>query len=587
MFGHASLPSRIYTFDSKPPGANAELVDDQMRRGHRYRNDLVAAERGRRDRIAEAVVRHCPELAAVEAELAAADARIEAELAAISKRNTAERRRTATAEDRARLAALRAERRETYRRRREVRATGYALPAFVAEQTRIEAEHGTSLKALRVASGLYWGNYLVVEQGLQSIRSGPPPKFHRFDGGGRIAVQIQKGLAWTDALIGADKRVRVEILPEPVGPQYNKRGVELPAAVRPKTRARVWLRVSSEGRNPVWTTVDVVLHRQPPGDAQIKWIYLRRTRVGTHAHWQVQFVLSRAAGWAVGDEATDGAVGVEVGWRRTPQGLRVAVWRGSDGAGGELVLPDAEIGRWARSDSLRATRDKSFNVVRDNLVAWLRTNAVPAWLTEATATLAQWRSTFRLAALVIRWRAERFPGDEEAFAPLEAWRAQDKHLLEWEANGREKAIRWRDDFYRRFAADLRRRYQRLAVEAIDWGDLARVPGPEAASAQAAIRQWRFVAAAGRLVQLLTEKAPVVVRRDPAGTTMDCHACGHANTRLDNAERYHACAGCGAEWDVDENAALWLLDAAGGQPVAAGPQTARDAEDEADADGTPQ
>src|SRR5205807_6540186 len=107
-------------------------------------------------------------------------------------------------------------------------------------------------------------------------------RFHRWDGRGRLAVQLQGGLPVADAF-GSDSRLR--IAPVPAGAW--ERGA--PPSAR---RTTVQLRIGSEGREPVWATVPVVLHRPLPPAAQIKWVFLLRERIGTSEDWHVPFVLA-------------------------------------------------------------------------------------------------------------------------------------------------------------------------------------------------------------------------------------------------------------------------------------------------------
>src|SRR6185295_8157008 len=107
-----------------------------------------------------------------------------------------------------------------------------------------------------------------------------------------------------------------------------------------------------------------------------------------------------------------GIVGIDMGWRKVDQGLRVAAWHGSDGDQGTLILPQKLLDKAAYSERLRSIRDTIFNDVRDRLATWLSANAdiVPLWLKEATESIRQWRSQSRLAATVLRWRENRFTG---------------------------------------------------------------------------------------------------------------------------------------------------------------------------------
>ena len=49
MYGHDSLPSRIYAYKALRPTSGLDLVFDQLRHAHRYRNDLIALERTRHE----------------------------------------------------------------------------------------------------------------------------------------------------------------------------------------------------------------------------------------------------------------------------------------------------------------------------------------------------------------------------------------------------------------------------------------------------------------------------------------------------------------------------------------------------------
>jgi hypothetical protein len=262
----------------------------------------------------------------------------------------------------------------------------------------------------------------------------------------------------------------------------------------------------------------------------------------------------------------------------------VAYWAGDDGRSGELIIPRDDLARWSRAESLASTRDTNFNAARDALDAWLRatTAAVPDWLREALTHLPRWRSPARLAAILWRWNGVfyrkgreipwqpfpgqegpagcgRFPGDEDIFPRLWAWRRQDRHLLDWQANNREKAVRWRDDLYRRFARELTGRYHAVVFEKVNWRELQEEPAPDAEGGPLLTTHHR-IAAVGRLRQLVREKAGEYQEVDPKHTTKRCHACGSLEDFDAARELEHACSGCGEAWDQDDNAAKNLLQA---------------------------
>jgi hypothetical protein len=329
-------------------------------------------------------------------------------------------------------------------------------------------------------------------------------------------------------------------------------------------RTMVSLRIESDGRVPVFATVPVILHRPIPPDAQIKWVHLIRRRIATRCEWSVQFALSRAIGWNKLDCAPDGEVSIDVGWRITgddgktprPDGsMRVAYWKGSDGAEGEVTLPYRWMyGMWKTRD-LQSIRDKKhFNPMRDRLAEWLKaTPGVPAWLAERTLTLPQWKSQARLAGLVLRWRDNRFDGDGGIFETLETWRKRDKHLYEYEANLRDQLQRWRMDIYRNFAADMRRKYHTANVEKLDLRDFHVLPKAEDAPVDGALKEHVRDACLSALFQCLKESMAKIVKVPAKNTTAKCHVCGSIQ-KWNHKILCHTCTACGTEWDQDDNAA---------------------------------
>lgn len=562
-----SVPTRIYSYGAKPPHVGGDLVNDQMRLAHRYRNALVEVEHRRRAEVEAALRELSPDLVETDAALEAADRELEELRGKTARANAEARKRRATDEERAAIKAARERRSELYARRKELRAALFGSPEWEARKAEINARAVAEGKRLRAECGLYWGTYLAVEQSMRGARSGAPPRFHRFNGDGKIAVQIQGGLSVDAALACTDQRVRIEH--------------DHARSTARRERVIVHLRVGSSGpngREPVWASVRATLHRPIPRGASIKWVYLIRRRVACSHDWAVQFVLSSADGFDATPRIRSGAVALDLRWRLLPAGLRVAYWVDDRGAKGEVVLPEADLARWPRSDSLRATRDDNFNAARGALVEWLREHrdALPDWLAERTQTLAQWRSPARLAALAIAWREARFDGDEAAFEPLEAWRKQDRHLYEWERHGLRKAVRWRDGLYRNLAARLRG-YARVVVEDTNWKDVQRRAEPEDLDDQAGARQWMRAASVGRLRALVEEACEGhVVRVDAAWTTRTCHTCEQVCTFDGAAKLHHACEHCGALWDQCENAARNLLRAGGGERPSGddGPEDAR-------------
>jgi hypothetical protein len=403
-------------------------------------------------------------------------------------------------------------------------------------------------RAYRAECGVYWGTYLTVEAAVQAAsRTREGPRFHRWDWGGTVAVQIINGMPAEQLLSGEDTRARI---------------------IGTGKRRELWLRVGSEGREPVWSVFPIVYHREIPATSKIKWVRCVRRKVGTKLKWSAQFVLCADDAEIAHPAPTSDVIGVDIGWRVVAEGIRVAYWYDGEGHG-ELVIPQRLIDRYVKTEDLRSIRDKHFNTAKDLLSSARKTSCDrwPWWLVERTGSLHQWRSTARLAALVISWREKRFDGDDELFGSLESWRRQDKHLLEWEANQRENVLRARREIYRLFARQVAR-YRHIVLEDINLRRFAEKPGPEDEPDRPvtkAARPNRFKACLSDLLTAIVQagkRAGCVVSEAPAEyTTMTCSWCGHVGDFDAALKIEHTCAVCGTTWDQDHNAARNLFRAA--------------------------
>ncbi len=543
MFGNKSLPSVIYRYGALEPALNLPLVWEQLRAAHRYRNKLVEIERHRREQAAAVVSAASPDLAALEAQYASLQTKAEAEATRIKAVNKAARKQKATAEDRKALSMIHAEKKKVYAALKVAKDAAYKSVQARAALDQIDAAALTAAKEARANCGTGWGTYLQVENSLNGIRKGPPPKFLSWRGDGKLAVQLQGGMS-VEAAEAGDGRLIIETLPTN-GKACN-----------------VWLRIASdENKQPIWAVVPVIFHRPLPRDAEIKWVYLTARRVACHTQWGVCFVLARESGWRKTDLADSGRVSVDLGWRVVPQGLRVAYWRGDDGEEGEVVISARDVSRWTKADDLRSIRDQRFNAARDSLADWIQGRTVPDWLREITPHLRQWRNAARLAYVALQWRGKRFDGDGNeflGFPVLEAWRQKDKHLYEFERNNIRKAIAWRDNLYRNLAATLSRRYKTVVVEDADWREIGEKPGAGEPAGNPVAARNRTIAAPGLLRRFLKERFTEYAEAKSQNTTQRCTACGKL-MGVDAAPAVElTCPHCNAVVDQDRGACVNLL-----------------------------
>lgn len=614
------MEHRIWSFGAKSPTIHLEQVREAIFAAHRYKNALVAQEHERRKRVHEATCLHFPRLLTAEGELAQIDFRIGEISDSIRRSNAKSRSRsTGTKEQKAEIAALRSRRKEIYAEVKkekksaygsdEIKAARKAVSAakkakdaeslasaisdleslesawFAAvpsagllrdELANIETWDSETRKSLRAECGVYWGTYLSVEDSMQGSRSGAPPQFRRWEGHGKIAVQFQGGLTAEKLLEAQDTRMRIE--------QVNGK------------HWLAYLRIGSERREPIFAGVPFILHRDLPDDATAKWAYLIQRRIGTQTRWELQVILSRES-WRKDGTAESGNVGIDVGWRRVKEGLRVAYWVGSDGQEGQLVLPDDHIGMWKKAESLQSICSRHMDYIRPILAKWMREQeSLPEWFLrrfvkrgealpsvhEAASWLLMWKSSARLAALIVEWRGNRIDGDQRPIdgaaearslmqldqqhygAPssiyeiMEAWRKKNKHLTDWVSFQRQKAINRRMDTYRKFADMLRKKYGTAHVEDVNWSKAMRLPQVEDEAVSGAIKEYQRVASVGLLLRCLSESMAGVVKVSAEETTSRCAACGEISGEPNPEMMNHTCTECGETYDQDKNAARNLL-----------------------------
>ena len=558
------MATRVFSYDCTPLD-NHEVLAAQYQLGHDFYNALVAIKRSLRARFRD-LCAACPALADLAHQIEACEGvRIDARAQAADDRVIARSRKGASEESRAicddmfdALAWLRPELKV------EVRAAIKSDPALAAAVDEVEKRSWAEVKEAshkNAAAGLYWGTAGVVMQAIEQARkSHRPPQFRRWaDAEGRqVAVSLTAGGHGGGRHVAElfEPNGLIEIEPIPVEAWTGTRGDR-----RRMTRVTCRMRIGSdEHRAPVWAVLPVVMHRQLPAGGMVTGAKIVQRMVASHEVYQLQITIREpdpvGAAWNAGP-----AVGIDLGWRWQSE-IRVGYQVDSLGEGRSLDVPNNIASALEHAASLASIRGRNMDAMRAGLGEWLKATRLPDWLSKASATLANWRAPGRFAVLAIAWRNQRFHGDQAGYEMIEAWRKQDKHLWEWQANERRKALARRQEGYRVWAAGIASRYSLVCIEEFDLRKLARKPPVEEPGEYDDLaRSQRIVSAPSLMRSVLLNACAVsgvtVVKVPCAATTITCHECG-GETRWDAAKyRSHRCA-CGAIWDQDHNAAINIL-----------------------------
>ena len=235
-------------------------------------------------------------------------------------------------------------------------------------------------------------------------------------------------------------------------------------------------------------------------------------------------------------------VGVDIGFRLRPYGIRVAYWHDSNDNHGELFIPNRIVKSWQQVEAIQSARDIAFDDRKPHLVGWLQDNKHPEWLRDMTLNLHAWKSKARLMQVAEAWRTQRFAGDEVMFDMLEMWRKYEKKMYETQENLRKYCQDWRKGLYRNFSAWLRREYAHIHVESTSGLKkmAARKPVDSDESQTAITIRWQQRTAALSILATQMLESPKTIKEDPAYTTQACHHCQHIDNFDAMAELEHTC-----------------------------------------------
>jgi hypothetical protein len=551
---------RNYVYDAKAIIEGFAIVNDQIRRKHDYRNKLYEIERERRKHTAGVIREFDPEIAVLDDAISAVFLRKKELEEAINERSKADRKRSpATSVEGDTQAKINAELDRLRKEQGKRRKLAFADAGVKAKLAEINAEALTLSHRARAECGVYWGTYLSAEdacgQSFKDVKGERLPRFRRWPDDGfesSVSVQLQKPFTWAESLLGKGTLLRVQMpVPDELRPTHSKRGKFLPPADPDSKRsvscplALVWIRVGTADdsrKSPVWAKVLTRLHRQPPPDAVIKWVFLHRALVGRSIYWRLRFVLDRED-WPR-ERGDSGIAGVEIGYRMIPgEGLRVACFAGSDGEKAERVIPHEMIDRWHYCESQRANH----RIAGDRKVA----KGMDAWRTGD-----HWQLD-----------ADKVKDPLTVYGELEAWRKQDRHLHELEDHLRTKLILRRNHTFRTFAAEICKGYRIARIKDINWARVKERPTAGRKDHPLA-RLNAQIAAPGTFQAFLIEAMGEanVERFAPGPIRTTCHRCGERVAFDAARSSTHLCEHCGAEWEYGANNATNLLAGVGERVV---------------------
>jgi hypothetical protein len=624
----------IWTAFARPPEQGVELVRRELWKAHDHYNKLVQLELDRRAMYRAARGSIGETLPALEESRCQLNQQIKDEVATLKAKRGAARKRVEDPVATARITALKEERKTLtaqikqvraevtvvygagdveYERRTAEKAEGSTAPRVRARtnretleemmnepwsadwklKARIDYEANEAKKRLLAQCELTPGTYLLVQKAVEAAFA-PPPKDQPsrldptpkkwFVGEGRLGVQLHR-LPVADLLAGTNPQIALTM------------SDRLPKGANAQQRyGTLRMRVTRDHR---CVEFSVKPHRPLPADGIITQAWVRAARHGPRTRYEFQCVVESPQWVKPGAIKGAGTVAIDTGWRIMEGGLRVAYWMDDHGRHGQILVPEGVRKAVDYADSLRSKSDVHFNAACAELRAWTHDNPsdVPAWMPEATETIAQWHAHWKLIRVARgltlwpswfhelwqHWRSERkgagldlfgsfaevgswLRGKYDTVSPLmqiavylEWWRRKDAHLYDWEMRERRYAENARTEMFRKIC-QMARQYEHVLIEKIDLPKFNRNAPPEEKANQEWLHRTGRIAAPGDLAARIMEACKGRAEKVPAdANTCTCHKCAHVNTAWEHPERrMQTCAGCGAEWDRDENACRVML-----------------------------
>lgn len=426
----------------------------------------------------------------------------------------------------------------------------------------LEASRREEVKVARQESGLWWGNYNALIRSFERARSAAirgGQTMHRRSGGGdgRITNTLQGG-ADIEALFDGSLS---QIMVRPVSGlawSSDSRG-ERRRLQRTTLSATVFVR-EGERRTVTWP---MVMHRPIPADCRVKEVVITRRRDGNRWRWAASFMCTREADRAPPAPTGPRRIAIDVGWRRVPDGLRVATVVTSGQPTSYIVLPGTVLQSFSLIDELQSRLQVSTWRGIDMLQGVdLSTVEQPFRdLLRDFQSISEKRS-----ADLIEFRESAFflsQAKESIDTELWVWRKEHKRFADWLRNHRRKVIEHRNHFYRNKIIELLDQASEVIVNDVKFGEIAarRSPGSENSFVPNRLAHYRRIASPSELIKTLkhqADKRGITFTKLEAVGPVRCPKCSSLSrkTRVDALPQI--CGNCGTSFDQDVVACESLL-----------------------------
>jgi hypothetical protein len=395
----------------------------------------------------------------------------------------------------------------------------------------IENEVGLSNKEARKNSKCFSGVYLPIEEAFNKSKKdskGKSIKFKRFDGTGKIGIQLAPSLQYTKAFSGMDPRLKIQINEDKEirTRRFNKKNKPVPCIAM--------IKLCGTKNNAKFIDVPFILHRPFPEDAVLTWVYLTVKKVGYNFKYELQFTVNTTTKDLI---VKNKNIAINLNWSSNKDGT-ITIANTYDGENyKQFSLPSTVRERLEKSRSILGHNDKHFDqlkkwlkqqcnedilnkindvilnkdnerkeVILSNIISninnilkiknakkviYIVNNLISIFEEkQISETWKLWRderlnNSTKLDLYddpdnIVKWFVKNTSFNEfEIFVLiLEWWRRKNEHLTNYARNLEQKSTRLRQEIYRKIASELGNNYDKVIINKCNLSEIAKNPDPE-------------------------------------------------------------------------------------------------------------
>ncbi len=507
-------------------------------------NRLVEIEQAHRERVRR-IAAEDAEVARFEAERGQLLAERQRLLDQRAAARRAARRKIPTPEIDSQIDSARTRLKELTQEAKEARRRAYA--ARRAQLHSLDQERLVAVKLARRQSGLFWSNYNAVIGSYEvarqrALKEGAELRRQYYGRDARLTNQIQGGVNVEDLRAGRHSQARLGSRPEGM---TNRHGAALSVTVHTREGRR---------RNVTWP---IILHRPLPADGRVQMVTVLRTRRADRYYWQAVFtcrIPDFPASLRMG-----GRLAINIGWRSTPDGLRLATLvRDGQAAPQHIFLPQRILDGAQLCEEDQSDRDTALNETLSWLCGLDLTQAPVEILTAIQSVIGRPRPAARhLFHVLWQWQQRAPDWRPQDLAVLRGWNRLDRRL--WR-NIAERFAWRRDARLDHYWKEARRLVNHCGEIILNGHDMSATAKAGEDNLPEPVRRLRVIAAPSVLRQVIinhARKAGMEIR------ILDiphdaCVACGARLAPRTRPALWWTCAGCGVLFDQDEHYCRLLL-----------------------------